>query len=120
VLLSVARDGHALGALALLSADGKILRFAGDPFAQAPVAAAALLLDNALGVLKGDRPSEAASYAVVSGSKLASERAAFAAPFEPKGSLDASSSSAAALEELAPWLALAGALLAMGAAWLTR
>lgn len=120
VLLSATRDGQAAGALALLSADGKSLRFAGDPFARAPVAAAALLLDNALGVLKGERPSEAAFYAVVGGLKLPSERAAFAAPFEPEGSLDVSSSGAAALEELAPWLALAGALLALGAAWLTR
>lgn len=120
VLLSAQREGKSLGALIVLSADGKALRFAGDPFAQAPVAAAALLLDNALGVLNGERPSEAALYKVVSGAKLPSERAAFAAPFEAGGSLDVSSALAGTLQELTPWLALAGALLALGAAWITR
>ena len=120
VLLSAQREGKNLGALIVLSADGKALRCAGDPFAQAPVAAAALLLDNALGVLTGERPSEAALYKVVSGEKLPTERAAFAAPFEADGSLDVSSTMAGGLLEFTPWLALAGALLALGAAWLAR
>ncbi|MBP9892219.1 MAG: hypothetical protein KBG84_09975 [Planctomycetes bacterium] len=120
VLLAAQRDGNSLGALILLSADGRALRFAGDPFGRAPVAAAALLLDNALGVLMGERPSEAARYRVVSGDKLPSERAAFAAPFEPQGSLDVSSALPGALHEITPWLALCAAVLALGAAWMTR
>ena len=120
VLLQAMREGRALGALVAVSSDGKTLRFAGDPFSRAPVAAAALLLDNALGVVTGERPSGDRRLEVVSGAELPSERAAFAAPFEPRGHLDVSTSGAQTLQELAPWLALAGALLALGAAWLTR
>lgn len=119
VLLAATRDGAVVGALITLSADGKTLRFAGDPFSRAPVAAAALLLDNALGTLTGERPSEAARYRVAGG-RLPSERAAFAAPFDPTGSLDVSSAGPGALSEWTSWLALAGALLALGAAWLVR
>jgi hypothetical protein len=120
VLLSAVKDGRQVGALIALSGDGKVLRFAGDPFARAPVAAAALLLDNALGVITGERPSEGARLKVISGGELPSERAAFAAPFDPQGSLDMSTSGTESLNELTPWLALAGALLALVAAWLTR
>ena len=67
-----------------------------------------------------DSPSEGARLKVIAGGALPSERAAFAAPFEPEGSVDVSTSGRETLSELTPWLALVGALLALGAAWLTR
>lgn len=89
-LLTASVGGQVLGDVIRLSADGTVLEFAGDPFSEAPVEAAALLLDNAIGVLTGARPSSAPRYAPeVSGEnsalQLPTRRAAFAAPFTPVG-----------------------------------
>lgn len=89
-LLTASVGGRMLGDVIRLSADGQVLEFAGDPFSEAPIEAAALLLDNALGVLTGVRPSSAPRYAPESTGnnaalRLPSRRAAFAAPFAPIG-----------------------------------
>lgn len=83
--LAVAWRGDVqLGALATLSADGRVLRFAGDPFSELSATTAALLLDNAIGVLTGTRPTERPAYVLSSG-VLPARRQAMAAPFEPQG-----------------------------------
>ena len=112
-LLSVARNGKPVGDLARLR-EG-VLEFAGDPFSFAPVASAALLLDNAIGVVADVRPSERPGYRLTS-PELPSRRAAQSAPFAPVGELDLSSRSEAAAE-FTSWLMLAAAALLTFAAW---
>ncbi|MCA8911427.1 MAG: BatA domain-containing protein [Planctomycetes bacterium] len=113
-LVSAMRDGERLGDLVRLKAGG-VLEFAGDPFTHAPVAAAALLLDNALGVVTGERPSERARYEPVGDWRLPSERAALAEPFEPQGELDLSTRNESEPLEFTTWLTLAAALLVLAA-----
>lgn len=113
--LAVAWRGEtALGALATLSADGRVLRFAGDPFSELSATTAALLLDNAIGVLTGMRPTERPAYVPGSGD-LPTRRQALAAPFEPRGEPKLRE----AVGETTPWahvLLACAALLAVVAA----
>ena len=84
-LLTATANGQPLGDIVRLSPDGSVLEFAGDPFTEAPIEAAALLLDNAIGVLTGARPSSAPRYTLLEAAPMPSRRAAFAGPFEPAG-----------------------------------
>lgn len=119
-LVSALRGGQRLGDLVAVSLDQRVLTFAADPFADSHPAAAALLLDNALGVVLGERPSRQAHYAPVGELRLPSERAALAAPFEPGGNLAVEENTQRRSLELTSWLALTAMLAALGAAWLTR
>jgi hypothetical protein len=114
-LLIAVREGQAVGALILLR--GNVLLFAGDPFSRAPIAAAALLLDNAIGVVAGTRPSERPGFGVADGS-LPTRRQALAQPFEPRGGLDLSTD-ADKPSEFASWLLVAAALALAAAAGVT-
>ncbi|MCB9895072.1 MAG: hypothetical protein H6839_11530 [Planctomycetes bacterium] len=114
-LVTAVVDGKPVGDLVRLRDSGKVLEFAGDPFSRAPVASAALLLDNAIGVVSGVRPSERTGYELSEGPELPTRRQALAAPFEPYGELDLSSRSAAPLE-FSTWLCLAAGLLLLLAA----
>ncbi|MCC6466115.1 MAG: hypothetical protein IT463_12315 [Planctomycetes bacterium] len=113
-VVTASRRGEVLGALVTVSADGRVVRFAGDPFARAPVTAGALLLDNAIGVVMGVRPSRRPAYET-NGPVLPSRRAALAVPFEPTGALELRAAPPA-VTELAPLAAVLAALLALGAA----
>lgn len=113
-LASVMIEGEASGHLVTLSADGKILNFAGDPFADSSLTAAALLLDNAIGVVTGTRPSERQQYELAEGT-LPTRRQAMAEPFEPRGTMQAGRRPAEA-DEFSPWLLAFGALCALAAA----
>ena len=119
-LLSATRNGKVIGDLIAISFDSKTIRFAGDPFSLASAGAAALLLDNTIGVLVGSRPSENVRLRIAQGANLPTERAAYAAPFDPQGTLDVSSAGAPRPFELAHLFAIASAALALFAAWLTR
>jgi hypothetical protein len=114
-LLIATRDGAPVGDLVRLR-DG-VLEFAADPFSTAPVASSALLLDNAIGVLTGKRPSERPGYRLVSGA-VPSRRAALSAPFAPAGDLDLSRRSEAAAE-FGSWLMLLAAALLIVGAWIS-
>lgn len=110
------RDGKPVGALVTLSGDGRVLKFAGDPFAELSVTNAALLLDNAVGVLTGRRPSDRPLYELA-GPALPTRRQAMAAPFEPEGDL----SIAAPPAQTSPWshwVLAVGAVAALAAAML--
>lgn len=114
-LLTAVVDGVPVGDLARLRDGGRVLEFAGDPFSAAAVADAALLLDNAIGVVAGTRPSERPGYELAEGDPLPTRGQATAAPFETQGKLDLSRRSAEPVE-FAGWLmALAGLLLAAAA-----
>lgn len=114
-LLTAVEDGVPVGDLARLRDGGRVLEFAGDPFSAAAVADAALLLDNAIGVVAGTRPSERPGYELVEGAPLPTRRQATAAPFESQGKLDLSRTGSEPVE-FAGWLmALAGLLLAAAA-----
>ncbi|MCC6574110.1 MAG: BatA domain-containing protein [Planctomycetes bacterium] len=117
-LVSVRRDGREIAHIVTTSADGKRLTFAGDPFARAPIATASLLLDNALGVITGERPSERATYAVTG--DIPTERAALAAPFDPVGDFPAGPRRARP-QELGLWPAcLAAAMCWLAAMVVTK
>lgn len=114
-LLTAVEDGVPVGDLARLRDGGRVLEFAGDPFSAAAVADAALLLDNAIGVVAGTRPSERPGYELAEGAPLPTRRQATAAPFESQGKLDLSRTGSEPVE-FAGWLmALAGLLLAAAA-----
>ncbi|MCL4730935.1 MAG: BatA domain-containing protein, partial [Planctomycetes bacterium] len=113
VLARAWRDGQPAGALAVLSADGRVLRFAGDPFAELGLALAVLLLDNAVGVVTGTRPSQRQSFAVQG--DLPSRRQALAGPFEPEGELSGVTTPAEP-RSTAHWLLALAALGALAAA----
>lgn len=98
---------------------GDVLEFAADPFTESAISSAALLLDNAIGVLTGERPSERDRYELTDGDALPERRAALADVFEPVGELDLSTAAAAAPTELSTWLMLLAALAATGAAWVS-
>lgn len=115
-LLRVVVDGEPVGDLVRIRGD--LLEFAGDPFTEAPVASAALLLDNAVGVLTGERPSERERYELVGGVELPSRRAALAAPFDPVGELDSATRGTAEPLEFSTWLMLIAGLAAIGAGYL--
>jgi hypothetical protein len=112
-LLTARRTGEPVGDVVRLRGD--VLEFAGDPFSFAPIASAALLLDNAIGVVTGTRPSERPGYRLTT-AELPSRRAALSAPFAPVGELDLSSRREAAAE-FTSWLMLVAAALLVVAAW---
>jgi hypothetical protein len=115
-LVSAVRDGAPVGHFVMLDENAKVLLFAGDPFSDAPIADAALLLDNAIGVLTGERASQRARYRLEG--ELPGERAAHAAPFQPRGALEL----AARIEaprEFASWLLAVAAIVAAAAATIT-
>ncbi|MCA8913887.1 MAG: hypothetical protein KDB90_00645 [Planctomycetes bacterium] len=114
-LLTAVVDGEPVGDLVRLRDGGKVLEFAGDPFTRAPVASAALLLDNAIGVVSGVRPSEWQGFEQVEGPGLLTERQAQADYFDPRGSLDMASRSSEPLE-FSTWLCVAAGLLLLVAA----
>ena len=119
-LLTAVVDGVPVGDLARLRDGGRVLEFAGDPFSASAVADAALLLDNAIGVVAGTRPSERPGYELADGEPLPSRRQATAAPFESQGKLDLSRTGSEPVE-FAGWLmALAGLLLAAAAVFAGR
>ncbi|MCB9933310.1 MAG: hypothetical protein H6841_07810 [Planctomycetes bacterium] len=114
-LLTAVVDGVPVGDLARLRDGGRVLEFAGDPFSASAVADAALLLDNAIGVVAGVRPSERPGYELAEGEPLPSRRQATAAPFESRGKLDLSRRGAEPVE-FAGWLmVITGLLLAVAA-----
>lgn len=115
-LLRAVVDGEPVGDIIRLRGD--VLEFAADPFTAAPIASAALLLDNAVGVLTGERASERERYEVLGEVELPSRRAALAASFEPTGELDLSTRSAAEPLEFSTWLMLIAGLAAIGAGYL--
>jgi hypothetical protein len=101
-LMTATVDGEPVGVL--IGLRGGVLEFASDPFAEGPVAAAALLLDNAIGVLTGEPPTRREGYRLET--SLPTRRAAHAAPFEPRGELDTTATRG-------PPRPLAGALLVL-------
>jgi hypothetical protein len=113
-LIRAVREGEVLGDIARLR--GRALEFAGDPFSDAPVSAAALLLDNAVGVLTGERPSERTHWHIEAGT-LPTRRAALAQSFVPYGEA-AAHPPHARLYEAATWLLLLAAACALAAGWL--
>jgi len=112
-LCHATRDGKPVGELITLSADGRVLRFAGDPFADCSVTVAALLLDNAVGVITGRRPSARPLYEMQM-ADLPTRRQAMAAPFEPAGELRFSETEPE-IEPWGHWLLIAAALCALAA-----
>lgn len=120
-LATATRGGEIAGDLAQLSDDGRVLSFAGDPFADSSVTAAALLLDNAIGVLVGERPSERPLYRLTQGA-LPTRRQALAAPFNPEGELKLAARRGE-ITEWAWWVLVAAALCSLAAviaAWRTE
>jgi hypothetical protein len=113
-LLTASVGGEPLGDIVRLSPDGKVLEFAGDPFSEAPVEAAALLLDNAIGVLTGARPSSAPRYEPLEAAPMPSRRAAFAAPFAPSGTWK-SARATPQPREISHWLLLVAGIAAAAA-----
>lgn len=109
-LLSAVRDGEPVGDLVGLTGDG-VVEFAGDPFTAAPISTAALLLDNALGVVLKQRPSERSMYELAGDSRLPTQRAAMAAPFKPQGNVAAADSGSRESTEFSSWLLVASGLL---------
>ncbi|MBX3474024.1 MAG: hypothetical protein KF754_06540 [Planctomycetes bacterium] len=112
-LASFRRGAEIVGHAVVLSADGRALDFAGDPFAASTTTVAALLLDNAIGVLTGTRPTDRPLYRLVQG-ELPSRRQAMAAAFEAQGELRTTPAPGRTLEA-SPWLLVAAALLALAA-----
>ncbi|MBZ0137712.1 MAG: BatA domain-containing protein [Planctomycetes bacterium] len=106
-------DGKPTGDL--VRARGDILEFAADPFADAPIASSALLLDNAIGVVTGERPSRMSRYVITDGERLPSRRAALAAPFEAYGAIDASRRGISDPLEFTTWAMLIAGLALVGA-----
>lgn len=115
-LASARRGTGIIGHLVTLSADGKVLDFAGDPFSDSSLSAAALLLDNAVGLVTGTRPSERPLYHL-EGDPLPSRRQAMAGPFEPQGEL-LLAGAADESRDLTAWILALGAVAALGAAGL--
>jgi hypothetical protein len=113
-LVSALRGGVSVGDYVAYDEVRRVLYFAGDPFSAAPVADAALLLDNAVGVVAGERPSQGARFAIEG--ELPSERAAHAAPFETQGAL--ASAARQAPVEYATWLLALAACAAVAATFL--
>ena len=113
-------DGQPVGDLVRLRDGGRVLEFAGDPFTGAPIASAALLLDNAVGVVTGVRPSAHVGFVLTEGPELPTRRQATATDFEPVGALDLSTRTSSPIE-LSSWLFLtAGLLLLLAAVVATR
>lgn len=108
------RGDKAVGALATLSADGRVLRFAGDPFTELSATNAALLLDNAIGVVTGTRPTERPAY-VLAGGVLPTREQAMAGPFEAQGELQVRQRGTQT-QSWAHWVLVVSALLALVAA----
>lgn len=118
-LVTALRDGEIIGNIVRL--DGDVIEFAGDPFRDAPIASAALLLDNAIGVVTGEQPSRRRTFEPVGVFELPTRRAATAEPFEPFGDAGYTLSTADEPVEFSTWLLLAGALLLLACvAVLTR
>lgn len=113
-LLSAVRDGESIGDLVGLTGKGVVV-FSGDPFTATPITTAALLLDNCLGVVLKQRPSERSSYEVVGETRLPTKRAALAAPFDPQGSLTAKLDGDSESLEFTSWLLVASGLLMLAA-----
>jgi hypothetical protein len=110
-VLSALRDGKVVGHL-VVAREG-VLEFAGDPFARPPLACAALLFDNSVGVLTGTRPSERGGFELMEGGPLPTRRQALAAPFESTPGPDGAR--ARGMAEFG-WLpALAAAIVLIGA-----
>jgi hypothetical protein len=106
-LMTATLDGEPVGEL--IGLRGGVLEFASDPFAEGPVSAAALLLDNAIGVLTGDPPTRRERYRLET--SLPTHRAAHARPFEPRGELAVTPGRRAPR----PWAAAVFILAALGA-----
>lgn len=117
-LVSASRDGATVGDLVQLDEIDNVLVFAADPFESAPIAEAALLLDNAIGVLLGQRPS-AMPRATVS-AELPTRRAAHAASFEPQGQVQPPAVTSAPQEFTSWLLALAALAVVAAAVWQSR
>jgi len=115
-LAVVLRDGRVVGDLAALSPDGRVLEFANDPFVDSGLAAAALLLDNAIGLVTGTRASGHQLYQRM-GDVLPTRRQALAAPFEARGSAEFTPGQAAT-QSFASWPLLLAALCSLAAAGL--
>jgi hypothetical protein len=113
-LVSAVRNGASEGDYVAYDEVRRVLYFAGDPFSAAPVADAALLLDNAVGVIIGERPSQRALYAIEG--DLPTERAAHATPFESQGSLESGNRQEPI--EYATWLLALAACAALAATFL--
>lgn len=113
-LLTATANGQPLGDIVRLSPDGSVLEFAGDPFSEAPVEAAALLLDNAIGVMTGSRPSSAPRYTAEGAAPLPTRRAAFANLFEATGT-GRSALPAPKPREISHWLLLVAGIAAAAA-----
>lgn len=112
-LVTAIVDGQPVGDLVQLDETAATLYFAADVFEHAPIAEATLLLDNAIGVLLGQRPSTM-PRASVSGD-LPGTRASHAGPFEPQGSLQENANPTQP-QEFATWLLALAALAALAAA----
>lgn len=115
-LLTAVRDGEV--PVDVIRLRGDVLEFAGDPFSDAPIASAALLLDNAIGVLTGEQPSRRRGYEPAEEYELPTRRAALAEPFEPRGELEFGPVKEERPVEFSTWLLLAGGLLLLAAALL--
>ncbi|MBK8208128.1 MAG: BatA domain-containing protein [Planctomycetes bacterium] len=109
-LISALRGGERLGDFVQLDENAQVLVFAGDPFSDAPIVDAALLLDNAIGVVSGERASQRAR--LTASGEVPSQRAAHAAPFEPRGEVNLRPRTAAP-REYASWLMVAAACAAL-------
>lgn len=109
-LVSALRGTERLGDFVQLDENAQVLVFAGDPFSDAPIVDAALLLDNAIGVVSGERASQRAR--LTASGELPSERAAHAAPFEPRGEVSLRPPTIAP-REYASWLMVAAACAAL-------
>ena len=112
-LMRAVADGEAIGDIIRLRGD--VFEFAGDPFSDSPIASSALLLDNAIGILTGERPSERERYEIAGDDELPTRRAALAEPFDPVGSLDLYQRSADEPLEFATWFMLLAGMAAISA-----